>query len=80
MAIAIAEVAATGADLLDEAAQDAIVQRWLDWSRGAKDVGIQTGSVLQGRDAGRRHHRGAAPARSLRRFTGRPAARRATAR
>ncbi len=29
MAIAIAEVASTGADLRDEAAQDAIVARWL---------------------------------------------------
>ena len=46
MAIAIAEVAATGADLRDAAAQDAIVQRWYAWSRDAKDVGIQTGSVL----------------------------------
>lgn len=46
MAIAIAEVAATGADLRDEAAQDAIVARWYDWSRTAKDVGIQTLSVL----------------------------------
>ena len=32
MAIAIAEVAATGADLRDEAAQDAIVARWHEWS------------------------------------------------
>ncbi|MCG7598093.1 ADP-ribosylglycohydrolase family protein [Mycobacterium sp. PSTR-4-N] len=47
MAIAIAEVAATGADLREEAAQDAIVTRWRGWSRGAKDVGIQTGSVLR---------------------------------
>ena len=47
MAIAIAEVAATGANLLDESAQDAIVQRWLEWSRDAKDVGIQTRSVLR---------------------------------
>jgi ADP-ribosylglycohydrolase len=46
MAIAIAEVAATGADLRDEAAQDAIAARWLDWSKIAKDVGIQTRSVL----------------------------------
>ena len=46
MAIAIAEVAATGADLRDSSAQDAIVQRWYAWSRTAKDVGIQTGSVL----------------------------------
>lgn len=46
MAIAIAEVAATGADLRDEAAQDAIVERWWDWSRTATDVGNQTRSVL----------------------------------
>jgi ADP-ribosylglycohydrolase/protein-tyrosine phosphatase len=47
MAIAIAEVAATGADLRDASAQDAIVARWHEWSRDAKDVGIQTGSVLR---------------------------------
>ncbi|MBU8817835.1 ADP-ribosylglycohydrolase family protein [Mycolicibacterium goodii] len=46
MAIAIAEVAATGADLRNEAAQDAIVARWYEWSLRAKDVGIQTRSVL----------------------------------
>jgi ADP-ribosylglycohydrolase len=44
MAIAIAEVATTGADLRDEAAQDAIVRRWRGWTRDAKDVGIQTRS------------------------------------
>jgi len=47
MAIAITEVAATGVDLRDETAQDAIVSRWREWSKGAKDVGIQTGSVLR---------------------------------
>jgi len=46
MAIAIAEVAATGADLRDATAQDAIVTRWHEWSSDAKDVGIQTRSVL----------------------------------
>ncbi|MBX9921183.1 MAG: ADP-ribosylglycohydrolase family protein, partial [Mycolicibacterium frederiksbergense] len=46
MAIAIAEVAATGADLRDEAVHDAIVSRWHTWSLTAKDVGIQTRSVL----------------------------------
>ncbi|MGA5541256.1 ADP-ribosylglycohydrolase family protein [Mycobacterium sp. NPDC051198] len=51
MAIAIAKVAATGADLRDPAAQDAIVKRWYEWSLVAKDVGIQTRSVL--RAAGR---------------------------
>lgn len=47
MAVAIAEVAATGADLRDATTQDAIVTRWYGWSRSAKDVGIQTGSVLR---------------------------------
>lgn len=46
MAIAIAEVAATGADLRDAYAQDLIVQRWREWSTTAKDVGIQTRSIL----------------------------------
>ncbi|MEZ0384024.1 ADP-ribosylglycohydrolase family protein [Mycobacterium sp. pW045] len=52
MAIAIAEVAATGAELRSAAALDAVVARWLEWSRGAKDVGVQTRSVLSA--AGRR--------------------------
>ncbi|BDE14795.1 MULTISPECIES: ADP-ribosylglycohydrolase family protein [Mycobacterium] len=47
MAIAIAEVAATGADLREESAQDAIVTRWLQWSRNTKDIGLQTSSVLR---------------------------------
>lgn len=46
MALAIAEVAATGTDLRDESAQDAIVERWYDWSRTATDVGNQTRNVL----------------------------------
>jgi ADP-ribosyl-[dinitrogen reductase] hydrolase len=46
MAIAIAEVAATGADLREEGALDAIVKRWHGWSQHAKDVGVQTRSVL----------------------------------
>jgi ADP-ribosylglycohydrolase len=46
MAIAIAEVAATGADLRQEQALDAIVTRWHEWSQHAKDVGVQTRSVL----------------------------------
>ncbi|CAJ1581903.1 ADP-ribosylglycohydrolase family protein [[Mycobacterium] wendilense] len=47
MAVAIAEVAATGADLRDAVAQDAIVTRWREWSLDAKDVGIQTRSVFR---------------------------------
>jgi ADP-ribosylglycohydrolase/protein-tyrosine phosphatase len=46
MAIAIAEVAATGADLRQEESLDAIVKRWYAWSQHAKDVGVQTRSVL----------------------------------
>lgn len=46
MAIAIAEVAATGADLREPEAQDRVVARWHEWSLTAKDVGIQTRSVL----------------------------------
>ncbi|OBK97657.1 ADP-ribosylglycohydrolase family protein [Mycobacterium sp. 1165178.9] len=46
MAIAIAEIAATGADLRDEKTQDYIVERWGWWARTAKDVGNQTRSVL----------------------------------
>ncbi|SEH47610.1 ADP-ribosylglycohydrolase [Mycolicibacterium rutilum] len=75
MAIAIAEVAATGADLRHETAQDAIVSRWLDWSHTAKDVGLQTRSVLQ--SASRGGQITAADARaaseSLHRQTGRTA-------
>jgi len=46
MAIAIAEAAATGADLRQEEALDALVRRWHEWSQHAKDVGVQTRSVL----------------------------------
>jgi ADP-ribosylglycohydrolase len=46
MAVAIAEIAATGIDLRESDAQDRIVARWVDWARVAKDVGIQTRSVL----------------------------------
>lgn len=46
MAIAIAEVAAQGIDLRDEAAQDTILQRWHSWAQTSPDVGIQTRHVL----------------------------------
>jgi ADP-ribosylglycohydrolase len=46
MAIAIAEVAASGVDLRQEDALDAITKRWHGWSQRAKDVGVQTRSVL----------------------------------
>lgn len=47
MAIAIAEVAASGSDLREEEALDSIVRRWHEWSKDAKDIGIQTSSVLR---------------------------------
>ncbi len=46
MAIAIAEVAATEADLRSEEALDTVARRWHDWTQDAKDVGVQTRSVL----------------------------------
>jgi ADP-ribosylglycohydrolase/protein-tyrosine phosphatase len=74
MAIGIAEVAATGADLRQEQALDAIGRRWHEWSQDAKDVGVQTRSVLS--RAGR-HGISAQTAReesaALHKFTGRTA-------
>jgi ADP-ribosylglycohydrolase len=47
MAVCIAEVAATGADVRTPDALDAIAERFLDWrARGASDIGLQTSSVL----------------------------------
>jgi ADP-ribosyl-[dinitrogen reductase] hydrolase len=46
MAIAIAEVSATGADLGTERARDQIAARWAGWATDAKDVGAQTRVVL----------------------------------
>jgi len=46
MAICIAQVAASGQDLLNKQAQDHIVQKWIDWTDVAKDVGLQTSAVL----------------------------------
>jgi ADP-ribosylglycohydrolase/protein-tyrosine phosphatase len=50
MAIAIAEIAATGADLRDDHAQDRVVARWHWWAKTAKDIGNQTRSVLSAVD------------------------------
>jgi ADP-ribosylglycohydrolase len=74
MAIVIAEVAATGVDLREEQAVDAVVKRWHKWSQHAKDVGVQTRSVLS--QAGR-HGISARKARAesagLHKLTGRTA-------
>jgi ADP-ribosyl-[dinitrogen reductase] hydrolase len=74
MAIAIAEVAASGADLREEQSLDAIVRRWHDWSQEAKDVGVQTRSVLS--RAGRHGitaHRARTESSALHELTGRTA-------
>lgn len=48
MAICIARVAATGADLTGDDALDAIAGAFEDWRRnGASDIGIQTSSILR---------------------------------
>ena len=47
MAVAIAEIAATGTDLRTPEALDAIGTRWVGWSREAADVGVQTSAVLR---------------------------------
>ena len=46
MAIAIAEIAASGTDLRNETALDALVKRWREWACNAKDIGVQTQGVL----------------------------------
>jgi len=50
MAVPIAQVAATGADLRSPEALDRIAVQWAGWARTSKDVGAQTRAVL--RDAG----------------------------
>lgn len=47
MAVCIARVTATGADLATDAALDAVAQGFLDWqAQGASDIGAQTSTVL----------------------------------
>jgi len=48
MAIAIAELSATGADLRTQKTHDQIAARWAGWAANAKDVGAQTSAVLSG--------------------------------
>jgi ADP-ribosylglycohydrolase len=59
MAVCIAQVAASGADLRDERVLDAIAANFLDWAaRGASDIGVQTSAVLSAaRSDGRRDGR-----------------------
>ncbi len=54
MAVAIAEVAATGADLRTDEALDAVAADFLRWyDDGPADIGIQTRSVLEATSARR---------------------------
>lgn len=46
MAVAIAEVAAEGLDLRTPAALTRVGRRWLAWAGDAKDIGVQTQTVL----------------------------------
>lgn len=53
MAVCIAEVAATGADLTEPAALDAIADRFIAWRRnGASDIGTSTDAALRGMEPG----------------------------
>jgi ADP-ribosylglycohydrolase len=72
MAIAIAETAATGADLRTMTAQDQVVSRWEEWARTANDVGSQTRHVLS-RVAGGGAAAAAAASAGLHRRTGKTA-------
>lgn len=54
MAVCIAQVAATGADLTDDDALDEVAVAFLEWvAGGASDVGVQTRDVLTLARAGR---------------------------
>lgn len=77
MAVCIAEVAATGADLRSPAALDLIAAKFLRWrAEGATDIGVQTARVLDavtGRDTVGLGAAMAAAARELHAETGRSA-------
>ncbi len=65
MAVAIAEIAATGVDLTTEAALDGIAEGFLRWyDDGPADIGIQTSAVL-GATARRLAHSEEGPARVM---------------
>ena len=58
MTWAVADVAATGADLRTDEALDAIARRFRDWyETGPADIGINTRAVLAGAGPGRRAQR-----------------------
>lgn len=51
MAVPILDELAAGHDVRTPESQGRIVRRWVEWSRSAKDVGIQTSTVLKRVDA-----------------------------
>ena len=57
MAIAIAEVAATGADLRDEEALDALVRRWHEWMRNTPKMLVCRPGRCSARSGPTRHLR-----------------------
>ncbi len=74
MAVPIAQAAARGADLRDEAVLDEIVAAWITWARTAADVGIQTRAVLaEAERAGGSAAAARAAAQALHERTGRSA-------
>jgi ADP-ribosyl-[dinitrogen reductase] hydrolase len=73
MAIAIAETAATGADLRTTTAQDQVVSRWEEWAAAATDVGSQTRHVLSRVAGGGAAAAAAAASEGLHRRTGKTA-------
>lgn len=46
MSVPVLEALAAGRDLGEDETLGGIVRRWIDWSHGSKDVGIQTREVL----------------------------------
>ena len=53
MAVCVAEVAATGADLTGAEALDAVADRFIGWRRdGASDIGVSTSAALRGIEPG----------------------------
>ena len=74
MALAIAEIAATGADLRREEVLDTLTARWHGWSEHAKDVGVQTRTVLsRASQRGISAHTAREEAAALHQLTGRTA-------
>ena len=47
MAIPILEAVAREGDLLEPAVQDRVAERWVDWARDPKDIGLTIGQVLR---------------------------------